>query len=136
MSVLIVNKSNYRQLTSILSNGGSVIVCLCAGWCSSCQTYFSNFSKLSQRYQELVFAWVDIEDQAELIGEIDVINFPTLLIQHGNTVVFFGQVAMDFHLSERVILSKMIKSRAILEREFSSPLWQVESNLLNHPENT
>jgi thiol-disulfide isomerase/thioredoxin len=135
MSVLIVNKSNCFQLTSILSNGGSVVACLCAAWCSGCKNYLPNFSRLAQRHQAALFAWIDIEDQSELIGELDIVNFPTLLIQHGSIVEFFGQVAMDFRLSERVILDKMTK-REREEKEFLSPPWQIEANLLRLLKNT
>lgn len=36
------------------------------------------------------FRWVDIEDQADEMGDLDIENFPTLLIRHGATVLFFG----------------------------------------------
>ena len=36
--------------------------------------------------------WVDIEDHEEALGAVDIVDFPTLLIALGDTVVFFGPV--------------------------------------------
>ena len=36
------------------------------------------------------FRWLDIEDCADDMGDLDVENFPTLLIRRGSAVLFFG----------------------------------------------
>jgi thioredoxin reductase (NADPH) len=36
------------------------------------------------------FVWLDIEDDSELCGDIDVENFPTLAIYRGDTLLHFG----------------------------------------------
>ena len=38
------------------------------------------------------YRWIDIEDEADLIGDIDVETFPTLLIAHQGRVLFAGPV--------------------------------------------
>lgn len=38
------------------------------------------------------FAWIDIEDEAELVGDIDIETFPTLLVLNGPEVLFYGPV--------------------------------------------
>ena len=38
------------------------------------------------------FGWVDVEDQANAVGELDIQTFPTLLIAQGNRVRFLGPV--------------------------------------------
>ena len=40
----------------------------------------------------LSVAWVDIEDHDEVLGPVDVLNFPTLLIARAEQVLFFGAV--------------------------------------------
>ncbi len=49
------------------------------------------------------FTWIDIEDHAEQAGDIDVENFPTILIQRDNTVLFLGTVLPDHGLLRRLI---------------------------------
>ena len=39
---------------------------------------------------ERVFAWIDIEEHAELLGDEEVENFYTLLVQLGDRVLFYG----------------------------------------------
>ena len=38
------------------------------------------------------FAWIDIEDEAEAMGDVDVETFPTLLVARGASPLFFGPV--------------------------------------------
>ena len=42
------------------------------------------------RHPEAAFHWVDIEDEAEVMGDVDVETFPTLLIACGAEVHHFG----------------------------------------------
>lgn len=81
-------------MTSFSFSGSPLeVVCLCALWCSSCRTYQPLFEALEASFQGAArFTWVDIEDQSDALGDIDVENFPTLLIFHGSRVLFFGPV--------------------------------------------
>jgi len=38
------------------------------------------------------FGWVDIEDDGALLDDVDVQNFPTVLIARGCSVLFFGTI--------------------------------------------
>ena len=67
------------------------VVCLCAEWCGTCREYEALFEAQAQRL-DARFVWVDIEDHDEVLGPIDVENFPTLLIARGDEVLFFGTV--------------------------------------------
>lgn len=67
------------------------VVCLCAAWCGNCRDYQPLFDSLQARFQGAArFAWIDIEDESEVLGEVEVENFPTLLLLQGNTVLYFG----------------------------------------------
>lgn len=67
-----------------------LVVCLCADWCGTCRDYRPVFEGLKKSFPDADFIWVDIEDQAELINDIEVEDFPTLLIQRRQWVLFFG----------------------------------------------
>jgi len=66
------------------------VVCLCAGWCGVCKEYAAGFRALAARHPDVAFHWVDIEDEAEVMGDVDVETFPTLLIACGADVHHFG----------------------------------------------
>lgn len=44
-------------------------------------------------HPQLRFAWVDVEDEADAMGEVDIETFPTLLIARGPVPLFLGPVA-------------------------------------------
>ncbi len=73
------------------------VACLCADWCGTCRDYRVLFEGLQSDFAGRAdFVWVDIEDQAALMGGVDVQDFPTLLIAQGRgqgaEVRFFGPV--------------------------------------------
>ena len=66
------------------------VVCLCAQWCDTCRDYRAVFDAVGGAHPQLNFVWVDIEDQSDLVGDVDVETFPTLLIADGPALRFFG----------------------------------------------
>lgn len=71
---------------------GLVVACLCAEWCGSCRDYRKNFASLSAAFPECRFVWLDIEEEPELVGDIDIKDFPTILIAEQGRVLFAGTV--------------------------------------------
>lgn len=69
------------------------VLCLCAGWCGVCRDYRATFDDASASSgARAVFTWFDIEDDAALLDDLDVENFPTLLIARGARTLFFGTI--------------------------------------------
>ena len=66
------------------------VICLCAEWCGTCRDYRPGFESLAAVFPAMHFRWVDIEDHADEMGDLDVENFPTLLIRRGEDILFFG----------------------------------------------
>jgi thiol-disulfide isomerase/thioredoxin len=66
------------------------VVCLCAEWCGACREYRPLFEQVASAHAEFRFAWVDIEDHAELADDFDVETFPTLLIADDAGTRFLG----------------------------------------------
>jgi thioredoxin 1 len=69
-----------------------LVVCLCAEWCGTCRDYRAPLKAVAATHPQHAFAWIDIEDEAELAGEIDIETFPTLLVLEGAQVLFYGPV--------------------------------------------
>ena len=66
------------------------VVCLCADWCGSCRDYRPVFDQVASAHPGMPFLWLDIEDQAALVGELDIETFPTLLIADDTVIRFAG----------------------------------------------
>lgn len=107
MPSLVLNPDNRKQLLQWLIDDHWVVACLCAAWCDVCREYRPAFDALAAQYPELRFVWIDIEDEADVVGDIDVENFPTLLIQHGGRVNFFGTVQPDVQQARRLVQAQL-----------------------------
>jgi len=85
--------------------GGWWAVCLCAAWCGTCGIYRPLFDELARAHPDVRFEWVDIEDDSELAGDLDVETFPTLLIADGERALFLGPL-----LPQAPVLARLLAS--------------------------
>ncbi|HRP96942.1 MAG TPA: thioredoxin family protein [Rhodocyclaceae bacterium] len=86
-----------------------LVVCLCAEWCGVCREYRSAFDGLARERSDAAFHWIDVEADAERVGDLEVENFPTILIQRGESVLFYGTM-----LPQPVHLRRAIDTLAAL----------------------
>ena len=92
------------QLLQALDNPDTwLIACYCAAWCDTCGDYHDAFQAMSERYPQHLFLWIDVEDNPELLDDLDVENFPTLLIQTGGQTRFFGTMLPYISHLERML---------------------------------
>ncbi len=68
------------------------VACLCAQWCGVCRDWRPAFVEQARAHPRLRFAWVDVEDEAEAMGDVDIETFPTLLVARGTRPLFLGPV--------------------------------------------
>jgi thiol-disulfide isomerase/thioredoxin len=133
MSSLFLVRENFSVLSEALASGKWVVACLCAGWCDVCKQYRAGFDALALQYPEHQFVWIDIEDQSDLIGDLDVENFPTILMQRGDTVAFYGTMMPEPKQVARLLEAQLERSDEELSREADSnsqrQQWQTECNL-------
>lgn len=133
MSSLTLEFVNRSLLAQALTDDVWVVACLCAAWCDVCSRYRPGFDELAARHPDKRFIWIDIEDQADVVGDLDVENFPTLLIQRGDTVAFFGAVQPDLRQANRLLLAQVDKTDAELRAEAAGSAereaWQRNCNL-------
>jgi len=54
-------------------------------------------------YPHARFAWLDIEDQADLLGDVDVETFPTLLVADAAGTWFFGPLTPQAQTLSRLL---------------------------------
>jgi len=133
MQALNLESDNRAAVGAAIAGDGWTVACLCAAWCGTCTSYRAAFDALAARHPDKTFVWIDIEDQAAVVGDLDVDNFPTLLLQRGDTVAFFGTVLPDPKVAERLIGSQAALGDAELARLAGSSAerrgWQEDCNL-------
>jgi len=81
------------------------VVCLCASWCGVCRDYRVLFDALAQAHPAARFVWVDVEDEEEVAGDLDVETFPTLLVADGRQARFLGPL-----LPQAPVLTRLLTS--------------------------
>ncbi len=110
MPYFTLHNDNRAALASSLQAAGDdawLVMCLCADWCNTCKSYQAPFAQLAaqfaQQYPAMHFVWLDIEDHADVMGDIDIENFPTLLLQKGQETAFFGTMLPEISLAQRLL---------------------------------
>ncbi|MBK9615436.1 MAG: thioredoxin family protein [Uliginosibacterium sp.] len=104
------------------------VACLCAEWCGTCREYRPEFVRLGERFPQVAFVWVDIEDSPEVVDDLDVENFPSIVIQRGNDVLFYGPMLPQIGLLERLIQTYLAltdeEARAYVQGNSERLAWQ------------
>ena len=76
-------------------------VCLCAAWCRSCEAYAPLFA--AGVGAPWTARWIDIEDEAALLGDYEVETFPTLLLFDAQRLLFAGPLRPDAATLSRLL---------------------------------
>lgn len=109
-----------------------LVFCLCAAWCGTCRDYRSVFDELAARFPLAGFHWVDVEDDP-IAADLDVDDFPTLLVQRWEQVLFFGPMLPQPGIARRTLESLFAQSQEESRGlATSTPMhrdWQVKYNL-------
>lgn len=87
------------------------IACLCADWCGTCREYAGVFEALQRMLPAHRYRWIDIEDEADALGDIDIETFPTLLVAHAGRVLFAGPVLPRLPDAQRLIEVQVVVAR-------------------------
>jgi thioredoxin 1 len=83
------------------------VACLCAAWCRLCDSYAPVFEQvtlaLRQQHPGLRTHWIDIEDEADLVGDFDVETFPTVVVTDADGVRFAGPLTPQPDTLQRLL---------------------------------
>lgn len=79
------------------------VSCLCAAWCDTCTEYRAGFLALAEKFPHAKFRWIDIEDEADEVGDLEVENFPTVRVTRDDQVLFHGTLLPIHSHLERLL---------------------------------
>ena len=115
------------------------VVCLCADWCGVCRDYRALFEQVAVQHPQLRFAWLDVEDQASLVGDLDIETFPTVLVAGAGGANFMGALmphvqtlsrlleALDDSSAERRVVITPLDIPALLQTLRARPEFWVKN---------
>ena len=84
-----------------------VVLALCAQWCGTCREFRLTLERLAEARHDIVFAWADVEDDAELVGDLDVENFPTLALFRAGVALHYG-----VSLPHEAVVARLVETLA------------------------
>ncbi|HTN50607.1 MAG TPA: thioredoxin family protein [Burkholderiaceae bacterium] len=79
------------------------VVCLCAEWCGTCRDYRRAFAERARLRDDAAHIWLDIEDESDWLGDLDLETLPTLLVLRGAQPMFFGAVLPHMDVIDRTL---------------------------------
>ena len=92
-SILLEPLRDRARIRTALGEGNRLVACLCAAWCTACASWRPAFAALAAERPGDCFVWIDIEDHADLIADLEVETLPVLLIQAaGEAPEFTGPI--------------------------------------------
>lgn len=103
MTVITLDPTNRDTIQAQLTPDTWTVACLCAAWCDVCQEFRERFAEIATKHPDKLMLWIDVEDEADIVGDFEVENFPTLLIQQGERVAFYGPIEPDTGSTDRLI---------------------------------
>jgi hypothetical protein len=110
-----------------------LVACLCAAWCGTCRDYQAPFEAMAADFPAASFHWVDIEDEDAGVDDLDVENFPTIVVQRGELVLFCGPMLPQPGILRRTLETLLAMSAeeaaAYANRTPERAAWQDEWDL-------
>ena len=87
---MIATAADRSDIAERWSDERIAVVALCAAWCDTCAEFRGTLERIASARPEMLFVWLDIEDDAAVCGDIDVENFPTLAVYRGGALLHYG----------------------------------------------
>jgi thioredoxin 1 len=133
MSCITLAPENYQTVLDSLSDDKWIVACLCAEWCGTCRGYRRGFDELAERHPDKSVLWIDVEDCADVVGDLEQENFPTMLIQYKGIVTYCAPVLPDHRQVDRLLAAQAGESIESLKKQANSSeerkAWQKNCNL-------
>jgi thioredoxin len=90
MATIEVTKDN---LEKTIADNEIVIIDFWAPWCGPCKSFAPIYESVSEKYDDVVFAKVNTEDEEELAASFQIRSIPTLMIFR-EQIAIFSQAGM------------------------------------------
>src|SRR5687767_11780396 len=100
MATVELTKDNYEE---VVSGNDVIVVDFWAPWCGPCKEFAPVFEAASEKYQDVVFAKVNTDEQQELAGHFAIRSIPTIAVFREKVILFSQAGALPASGLESVV---------------------------------
>jgi thioredoxin 1 len=104
MSTITINELNYQE---VVGSAKKVIIDFWATWCPPCKAIGPVFLKVSEKYPEVIFAKMDVDENPNFSQEHNIRSIPTLWMIKDGESVYNQAGALDEATFEALIQKKL-----------------------------
>lgn len=77
-----------ENFVNTIKDNDLVVVDFWADWCGPCKRFSPIFSKVSDKFDDVVFAKLDTDANQDLAGALNIMSIPTVMAFHNGDMVF------------------------------------------------
>jgi len=100
MATVALTKDTFDET---IQDNDTILVDFWAEWCGPCRSFAPTFEAASEKYEDIVFAKVDTEDQQELATAFGIRSIPTLMVFRDQVVLYSQPGALPGEMLEDLI---------------------------------
>jgi thioredoxin 1 len=95
MAVKEVNEKNFEQ--EVLKSKNPVVIDFWAEWCGPCRIYSPIIDDLSEHYNDVIFAKLNVDENESIARKYNIMSIPTtMLFKNGKAeAIMIGAVPKD-----------------------------------------
>lgn len=100
MATVELTKDNFKD---VIEQNDFLIIDFWAPWCGPCQSFGPVYEQVSEKYDDIVFAKVNTQDEQELAGMFNVRSIPTLMIFREQVILYSEAGALPQSAFEKLV---------------------------------
>ena len=91
------------NLVDTINNNDVVIIDVWAPWCGPCQYFGPVYEEISEKYDDIVFAKVNTQEEQEIAAQFNIRSIPTLMVFREQVILYSEAGALPGSAFEELI---------------------------------